>query len=150
LVIKYIYLINLDVNSLDKIMPQGIRIFLIEDDADDIELLEVSLKDNNIEYNLDVVMEGDKVQGYLENCIKMPHIIVMDFNLPRVHGREIIKQIKSNENFRDIPLIVLTTSTAKEDVEYSYQMGANSFITKPTTIQGFNATVGTIVQLAIN
>jgi CheY-like chemotaxis protein len=131
-------------------MPQGIRIFLIEDDADDIELLEVSLKDNHVQYNIDVVMEGDKVQEYLENCETLPHIIVMDFNLPRVHGREVIKQIKSHDQFRNIPLIVLTTSTAKEDMEYSYQMGANSFITKPTTIQGFNATVGAIVQLASN
>ena len=131
-------------------MPEGIQIFLIEDDADDIELLEVSLKDNKVDYSMDVVMEGDKVQDYLRNCKKLPHIIVMDFNLPRVHGREIIKQIKSNAEFRNIPLLVLTTSTAKEDIEYSYKMGADSFITKPTTIQGFNATVGTIVQLAGN
>ena len=131
-------------------MPEGIQIFLIEDDADDIELLEVSLKDNQVEYTMDVVMEGDKVQEYLKNCKKLPHIIVMDFNLPRVHGRDIIKQIKSNDEFKCIPLVVLTTSTAKEDIEYSYKMGADSFITKPTTIQGFNATVGTIVQLAGN
>ena len=131
-------------------MPEGIQIFLIEDDADDIELLEVSLKDNKIEYNMEVVMEGDKVQDYIMNCKKLPNIIVMDFNLPRVHGREIIKQIKSNKEFQNIPLLVLTTSTAREDIEYSYQMGADSFITKPTTIQGFNATVGTIVQLAGN
>ena len=123
---------------------------MIEDDADDIELLEVSLKDNNILYKMDVVMEGDKVQEYLKNCKKLPHIIVMDFNLPRVHGREIMKQIKAHDVFKNIPLIVLTTSTAKEDLEYSYKMGADSFITKPTTIQGFNATVGTIVQLASN
>ena len=131
-------------------MAEGIQIFLIEDDADDIELLEVSLKDNNILYNMDVVMEGDKVQEYLRNCKKLPHIIVMDFNLPRVHGREIMKQIKAHDVFKNIPLIVLTTSTAKEDIEYSYKMGADSFITKPTTIQGFNATVGTIVHLASN
>ncbi len=136
--------------STDKIMPEGIQIFLIEDDADDIELLEVSLRDNNILYKMDVVMEGDKVQEYLKNCKKLPHIIVMDFNLPRVHGREIMKQIKAHDVFKNIPLIVLTTSTAKEDIEYSYKMGADSFITKPTTIQGFNATVGTIVQLASN
>ena len=131
-------------------MPEGIQIFLIEDDVDDIELLEVSLKDNKVDYSMDVVMEGDKVQCYLRNCKKLPNIIVMDFNLSRVHGREIIKQIKSNAEFRNIPLLVLTTSTAKEDIEYSYKMGADSFITKPTTIQGFNATVGTIVQLAGN
>lgn len=131
-------------------MPEGIQIFLIEDDADDIELLEVSLKDNKVDYNMDVVMEGDKVQEYLKNCKRLPHIIVMDFNLPRVHGRDIIKQIKSNEEFKNIPLIVLTTSTAKEDIEYSYKMGADSFITKPTTIQGFNAAVRTIAQLASN
>ncbi|MBC7826810.1 MAG: response regulator [Chitinophagaceae bacterium] len=124
-------------------MPERIQIFLIEDDADDIELLEVSLKDNNVQYKMDVVTEGDKVQEYLKNCERLPHIIVMDLNL-------IIKQIKANEEFRNFPLIVLTTSTAKEDIEYSCNMGADSFITKPTTIQGFNATVGTIVQLASN
>lgn len=131
-------------------MPEGIRIFLIEDDSDDIELLEVSLKDNNVNYRMEVVMEGDKVEEYLVNCKRLPHVIVMDLNLPRVHGREIIKLIKANKEFRNIPLIVLTTSTAKEDIDYSYKMGADSFITKPTTIQGFNATVGTIVQLASN
>ena len=136
--------------STDKIMPEEIQIFLIEDDTDDIELLEVSLRDNKVLYNMDVVMEGDKVQDYLKNCKNLPHIIVMDFNLPRVHGREIMKQIKAHEVFKNIPLIVLTTSTAKEEIEYSYKMGADSFITKPTTIQGFNATVGTIVQLASN
>jgi len=131
-------------------MSQEIHIFLIEDDSDDIELLEVSLKDNKVDYYLDVIMEGDKVQNYLSNCERLPHIIVMDLNLPRVHGREIIKQIKSNEDFKNIPLIVLTTSTAREDIEYSYKMGANSFITKPTTIKGFNDTVGAIVQLTTN
>lgn len=64
-------------------MPERIQIFLIEDDADDIELLEVSLKDNNVQYKMDVVTEGDKVQEYLKNCERLPPIIVMDLNLPR-------------------------------------------------------------------
>ena len=129
-------------------MPQGIRILLIEDDVDDIELLEVSLKDNNVTYSMDIIMEGDKVESYLKNTQIFPDIIVMDFNLPRVHGREILMQIKKTANFQMIPLMVLTTSTAKEDIEYSYRLGADSFITKPTTIQGFNATVAAIIQLA--
>ena len=129
-------------------MPQGIRILLIEDDVDDIELLEVSLKDNNVTYSMDIIMEGDKVESYLKNTQIFPDIIVMDFNLPRVHGREILMQIKKTAKFQMIPLMVLTTSTAKEDIEYSYRLGADSFITKPTTIQGFNATVAAIIQLA--
>lgn len=129
-------------------MEQPLRIFLIEDDIDDIELLQESLKDNNVVYTMNVIREGDRVSSYLRECTVLPHVIVMDFNLPKVHGKDILKTIKSVEGFKEIPLLVLTTSTAKDDIDYSYKMGANKYLTKPNSIKGFNETVAAIVELA--
>lgn len=129
-------------------MEQPLRIFLIEDDMDDIELLQESLKDNNVVYTMNVIREGDRVSSYLRECTVLPHVIVMDFNLPKVHGKDILKTIKSFDGFKEIPLLVLTTSTAKDDIDYSYKMGANKYLTKPNSIKGFNETVAAIVELA--
>lgn len=129
-------------------MDQPLRIFLIEDDIDDIELLQESLKDNSVIFTMNVVREGDKVSTSLRECNLLPHVIVMDFNLPKVHGKEILKTIKSFDEFKNIPLLVLTTSTAKEDIDYSYKMGADKYLTKPSSIKGFNDTVAAIVELA--
>lgn len=131
-------------------MKRPLKIFLIEDDADDIELLEELLKENKVEFVLEVIREGDKVSSYLKSCIDLPDVIVMDLNLPKVHGKEILKEIKSTVNFRNIPLVVFTTSTTRDDIDYSYRMGADSYLTKPTSIQGFNAAIATIVKLATN
>jgi DNA-binding response OmpR family regulator len=129
-------------------MEQPLRIFLIEDDMDDIELLQESLKDNNVQFTMNVVREGDKVSSYLKECTVLPHVIIMDFNLPKVHGKDILKTIKSFDGFKQIPLLVLTTSTAKDDIDYSYRMGANKYLTKPSSIKGFNETVAAILELA--
>jgi DNA-binding response OmpR family regulator len=129
-------------------MEQPLRIFLIEDDMDDIELLQESLKDNNVQYTMSIVREGDKVSSFLRECTVLPHVIIMDFNLPKVHGKDILRTIKSFDGFKEIPLLVLTTSTAKDDIEYSYKMGANKYLTKPSSIKGFNDTVAAIVELA--
>jgi DNA-binding response OmpR family regulator len=122
-------------------------ILLIEDDYDDIDLLQDALGDNRIVYKMDIINEGDKVHSYLESIQNLPHIIVLDFNLPKKHGKEILKEISADGRYNHIPLIVLTTSSAKEDIEYSYKMGARHFITKPTTLAGFNKTVEIICSL---
>ncbi|MEO7265237.1 MAG: response regulator [Ferruginibacter sp.] len=129
-------------------MNDLIHILLIEDDLDDIELLQIALTDNKINYKMDVIMEGSKVQSFIDECVELPSIIVMDFNLPKVHGREILTQIKSSDKLNQVPIIVLTTSAAKEDAEFALEKGASHFITKPTTILHFNETVATITQTA--
>ena len=122
-------------------------ILLIEDDHDDIYLLESALADNSVAYRMDTICEGDKVQPYLHDNGDIPDIIVLDFNLPKKHGRDVLKDIKSNDRYKDVPLIVLTTSSAKEDRDYSYKMGAKHFVTKPSNLQGFNKTVEIICSL---
>ncbi len=129
-------------------MDTKLQILLIEDDADDIELLEEALADNDIRYELEIIMQGDKVMPHMSNSSNFPDIIILDFNIPKLHGREILQLIKSSETFNKIPLIVLTTSAAKEDMDFALKMGAAHFITKPTSIADFNTTVQTIVSTA--
>lgn len=129
-------------------MKAPIKILLIEDDADDIDLLEEALKSNDISYQLSSIKEGDKVVAYLGSQEPVPDIIVLDFNLPKLHGREILSLIKSSGRFANVPLVVLTTSASKEDIAFAKTMGANHYITKPTSINDFNRTVATIVETA--
>jgi len=128
-------------------MKSPIKILLIEDDPDDVELLQDSLDDNKVSYEMKVINDGALVLDYLHNGGNQYDIIVLDLNLPCVHGREILKEIKITP-FKNISLLILTTSSAKEDVEFSYQHGANKFLRKPTTVESFKSTIETIVQLA--
>jgi CheY-like chemotaxis protein len=124
-----------------------IRILLIEDDMDDIELLKDAFEQNNVNCKIDVVTEGDKAIPFLEKTPQPPDVIVMDFNLPKLHGKEILSQIRSSADFANIPLMVLTTSAAPDDMRYAFSMGAKKFVTKPNTMEGFNNTVEAIVSM---
>jgi CheY-like chemotaxis protein len=125
-----------------------IKILLIEDDLDDIELLEEALRSKKVLYNIDIVVDGMKAVEYIRNCKSCPDIVILDFNLPKIHGREVILEIKSVASFKNIPLLILTTSSAKEDIEYSYKNGASRYLIKPTTVEGINEIVDTVVELA--
>jgi CheY-like chemotaxis protein len=127
-----------------------VTILLVEDDLDDIMLLQGALHDNHIVYKMDVVMEGDKVDAHLSNVARLPQIIILDFNLPKKHGKEILVDIKTDPRFQHIPVIVLTTSSAQEDIDYSYQHGASHFITKPTSVTEFNKVAGIISELVLS
>jgi CheY-like chemotaxis protein len=93
-------------------------------------------------------MEGDKVFNYLKKSEKLPGIIVMDLNLPKTDGKEILQEIKSNTPFLDIPIIVLTTSSSRDDIDYCNRMGIKKFITKPATMEGWNTTINSILDVA--
>src|SRR4051812_33487191 len=121
-------------------MKQPLDILLIEDDIDDVDLLKEALNDNQIHYEMKVIMEGDKVYHYLARIEKLPEIIVMDLNLPKTSGKEILLELKSTNTFKKIPIIFLTTSSSKKDIEYCTSFGISKFITKPATIEGWNST----------
>lgn len=123
-------------------------ILLVEDDADDIELLRKALEDNSVQFRMFEITRGDGVAPYLKTCKALPHVIVMDFNMPRVHGRELLRAFKAHKQFSKVPVVVLTTSAATEDIDYAERLGAKGFLTKPTTIEGFNHAVHTIVRLS--
>jgi CheY-like chemotaxis protein len=125
-----------------------LNILLIEDDQDDIDLMQDALRDNGVDFTMEVIKQGDKAIPYLEACKKFPDIILLDLNLPKVHGREILDSIKSSHSFKHIPVVILTTSSSRDDLEYCVKAGANSFLTKPSTVVGFKETVNAIVDIA--
>jgi len=127
---------------------KAIKILLIEDDGDDIELLREAFDMNNITCHMDVVTEGDKAIPFLESTHELPDVIVMDLNLPKLHGREILTQLRASSNLANIPLVVLTTSSLQDDIKFSYSMGARQYITKPNTMEGFNSAVQAIVSVS--
>lgn len=129
-------------------MKTALNILLIEDDPDDIDLFEYALEDNAVDCRLEVIMEGDGVLPYLRGVVQQPDVVVLDLNLPKVPGREVLQLIKSAPQLRSIPVAVLTTSSAQEDADSCYALGADRFLTKPASQDGFTTTIRTIVELA--
>lgn len=129
-------------------MKTALNILLVEDDPDDIDLFGYALEDNAVACNLEVIMEGDGVLPYLKSVASQPDVVVLDLNLPKVPGREILQLIKTAPQLRSIPVAVLTTSSAKEDADSCYALGADQFLTKPASQDGFTNTIRAIVELA--
>jgi two-component system response regulator len=121
-----------------------VRILLAEDDDDDFYLTEHALKENRLRNEISRVKDGEELMRYLRHegefqahgGPREPSLILLDLNMPKMDGREALREIKSDPKLRHIPVVVLTTSQAEEDVVRSYQLGVNSFITKPVTFHG--------------
>lgn len=127
----------------------SVEILLVEDNLGDIRLTQVALKDSKIANTLNVVKDGVDALAYLRregpfaNATR-PDIILLDLNLPRKDGREVLEEIKADESLRRIPVVVLTTSSADEDIVRSYNLHANCFITKPVDLNSFVTIVKSI------
>jgi two-component system, response regulator len=116
-----------------------VSILMAEDDPDDQILMKEALLENNIVNRLSFVEDGAELLDYLykkgrfssQETVR-PGLILLDLNMPKLDGREALKQIKSDPDLKRIPVIVLTTSNAEEDITKSYDLGVNSFISKPS------------------
>lgn len=113
-------------------------ILIADDDADDRMMLKEALEENNFSHDMRFVEDGEELLDYLNQRGKYlteevlrPNLIILDLNMPKVDGREALSHIKSNVNLKRIPVIVLTTSRAEEDIVRTYDLGVNSFICKP-------------------
>ena len=117
-------------------------ILLVEDNDADIRLMLEILKEGGIPNDFNVVTDGGAAMSYLRNespfeDAKRPDIIFLDWNLPVKHGQEVLADIKGDPNLRTIPVVVMTTSEAQEDIEKAYHAHANCFITKPVDLDEF-------------
>lgn len=128
-----------------------IVILMADDDDDDFMLTEKALKESKLLNTLIRVKDGEELLDYLlkrgdyaEAHTIRPGVILLDLNMPRKDGREALREIKSNEMLCDIPVVVFTTSKAEEDIYRSYQLGVNSFITKPVTFENLIAVMKTL------
>ena len=121
-----------------------IIILLADDDADDRMLAKEALAESRLANDLRFVQDGEELMDYLYRRGRFaapgeaprPGLILLDLNMPRKDGREALREIKSDPNLRSIPIIVLTTSKAEEDIYRTYDLGVNSFITKPVSFDG--------------
>lgn len=119
-----------------------IAILMADDDDDDFVLTQKALRQGKLLNTLIRVNDGEELLDYLlkrgeyadKETIR-PGVILLDLNMPRKDGREALREIKSNPDLSDIPVVVFTTSKAEEDIYKSYQLGVNSFITKPVTFE---------------
>jgi len=130
-------------------MKRSLQILLIEDDPDDVELFREALVDNKVLHAIDVIMQGDEVMPHFQRSSVRPEVILLDLNLPKIHGKEILKMLKSGDATKDIPVVILTTSSARTDVEYCLNAGAEKFVTKPTNTEGFDELVTTVLEVAL-
>ena len=120
---------------------QPIVILMADDDADDRMLTKDALEESRVLNELRFVEDGEELMDYLKRRGKFtdpadtprPGLILLDLNMPKKDGREALKEIKADPELRRIPIVVMTTSKAEEDIYRSYDFGASSFITKPVT-----------------
>lgn len=124
--------------------PDGrpIEILLVEDNPGDVRLTVEGLKEGKVRNNLQVARDGVEALAYLRRQGEFvravrPDLILLDLNLPRKDGREVLADIKSDPDLKTIPVVVLTTSRAEQDVLRSYQLQANCYITKPVDLEQF-------------
>lgn len=125
-------------------------ILIAEDDADDRFLLQSAFEENGFTDELYFVENGVELLEYLnkqvagEGAYKMPWFIFLDLNMPKKDGREVLKEIKQNELFKNIPVIVFSTTNNEQEMRRCYELGANSYITKPNSFEGLIKTVATL------
>ena len=131
-----------------------VTILLADDDPEDCLLVQEALQESRLANELNVVKDGEELLDYLYCRGKytklihspLPGLILLDLNMPKKDGREALKEIKAVPNLRCIPIVVLTTSKAEEDIYYTYDLGVSSYITKPVT---FESLVDIMKALAI-
>lgn len=126
--------------SITAIMP--IEVLLVEDNPGDAQLTRIALETSKISCHLNVVEDGVEAMAFLRKQEKYvraahPDIVLLDLNLPRKDGREVLAEIKADEKLKRIPVVVLTTSQAEEDILKAYNLSANCYITKPVDFDQF-------------
>ena len=130
---------------------EPVEILLAEDNPGDAKLTRKALKQGDIINNLHVVTDGVKAMSYLNQEGEYadrprPDLVLLDLNMPRKDGREVLKEVKEDPDLRRIPVVVMTSSAAEEDIIRSYDLHANAYLTKPIDFDGFLDVVGTIEE----
>jgi CheY-like chemotaxis protein len=132
-----------------------IEVLLVEDDPGDVLMTKEAFEEHKVGNRLHVVPDGVDALAYLRRegpyqDAARPDLILLDLNLPRVDGREVLAEIKKDESLRSIPVVVLTTSQADEDILRSYQLHANAYVTKPVDFDRFVSVVRQIDDFFIS
>jgi CheY-like chemotaxis protein len=130
--------------------PSGIRILMAEDSPSDAELARHAFKNDAYPNQLTIVKDGEEALAYLRKQVpfenaERPDVIILDLNMPKIGGREVLTEIKQDKQLRNIPVIILTTSEDEDDIKRSYELQASSYVTKPVEFENF-MTVAKVIQ----
>ena len=134
-----------------KILAKPVEILLVEDNEGDVGLVEEVLEEAKIRNIIHVANDGEEAILFLHGYGKFsgsprPDIILLDLNLPKKDGREVLKEIKENDNLKNIPIVILTTSGAEKDILRAYELHANAYVTKPLDFDEFIKVVESIAS----
>ena len=126
-----------------------IEVLLVEDSPGDVRLTREAFKDAKVHLNLNVASDGAEAMDFLNREGKHPHaprpdLILLDLNLPKKDGREVLEEVKESPTLKSIPVVILTTSASDADILRSYRLHANCYITKPVSLDGFLQVVKSI------
>jgi CheY-like chemotaxis protein len=130
-------------------LPRQIDILLIEDDDDDVRLAKKAFEKDHLCIRIHRVQDGIEAMAYLKRegnfaSAMLPKLILLDLNMPRRGGHELLKEIKADSHLRRIPVVVLTTSDDEQDIALSYEYRANSYVTKPADLDEFREILTTL------
>ncbi|HSV52775.1 MAG TPA: response regulator [Burkholderiaceae bacterium] len=126
-----------------------LQVLLVEDNAGDVRLTREAFRDANMSIQFHVASDGVEAMAFLRregafSKVPRPDLILLDLNLPRMDGREVLTQIKEDEGLKSIPTVILTTSEAEVDIAKSYQLQANCYLSKPVQLEAFESLVKSI------
>jgi CheY-like chemotaxis protein len=132
-------------------VAEPIEILLVEDNAGDVRLTREAFKDGKLHTHLSVVADGEEALAFLRRegpyaGAPRPDLILLDLNLPRKSGREVLAEIKTDEHLHRIPVVILTSSQAEQDILASYDLNANCYISKPVDLDQFLRVVKSIEE----
>lgn len=128
-----------------------VEILLAEDNPGDVKLTEKALEQGKLVNNLHVVTDGVETMAFLRNegeyaDTPRPDLVLLDLNMPRKDGRDVLEELKADDDLKRIPVVVLTSSGAEEDVVKSYDLHANAYLTKPVDFDGFLEVINTLEE----
>lgn len=128
--------------QLTEIGVPSLEILLVEDNLGDARLIMETLKDGKIQNRLHLAKDGQAALDYLRLCLTekgphLPELILMDLNLPRMDGWELLQIIKADSELKHIPVVILTSSDSEKDIRKSYELSANCYLTKPVELEAF-------------
>jgi len=131
--------------------PQSVDILLVEDNPGDVRLIQEALQDGKLLNRIATVSDGQKALAYLRKQggyaqATRPDLILLDLNIPRKDGREVLAEIKADPHLRSIPVVIVTSSQAEEDILRSYNTHANCYVAKPVDLEKFVAVVKAIEE----
>lgn len=126
--------------------PSEVRILVVDDDLGDVLMIEEALEGSDVHKTVDVVNDGQEAMEFLRGegrhvGAHRPDMILLDLNMPRMDGRQVLSAVKGDDDLRTIPIVVLTTSSADTDIISSYTLQANAYVTKPMDLDSFNDVV---------